>query len=63
VFTKLMSTVGQMAHKRMLYLYLYLDDSLMRNAIRHRYVLILTYCRKMAYAQNVMCAVFTGRAI
>jgi hypothetical protein len=34
VFTKLMTTVGQAAHKRMLHLFLYLDDSLMRNAVR-----------------------------
>jgi hypothetical protein len=38
VFTKLMATVGQTAHKRMLHLYLYLDDSLMRNTVRQELV-------------------------
>jgi hypothetical protein len=36
VFTKLMDTVAQTAHKRMLHLFLYLDDSLMRNEIRKK---------------------------
>jgi hypothetical protein len=34
VFTRLMTTVGQATHKCMLHLFLYLDDSLMRNAVR-----------------------------
>jgi hypothetical protein len=34
VFTKIMMTVGRAAHKRMLHLFLYLDDSLMRNTSR-----------------------------
>jgi hypothetical protein len=34
VFTKIMATVARVAHKRMMHLFLYLDDSLMRNACR-----------------------------
>jgi hypothetical protein len=36
VFTRMMSIVSQVAHKRLLHLFLYLDDSLMRNTTRFR---------------------------
>jgi hypothetical protein len=36
VFSRVMSTISRAAHKRLLHLFLYLDDSLLRNSMRER---------------------------
>jgi hypothetical protein len=41
VFTRVMATISQAAHKRMLHLFLYLDDSLLRSQYRQKLLLQL----------------------